>query len=131
MRLNDLAPTTFSLELITPAGTKTGVFVELVGMDSKPFVDGIKKTQAAAQNADAAGKKLSTDQKQRLSAETLAGCIVGWTGLSDEDGNPLPHSYDKALEILLDPRFTWINQAVDGAIETRQNFFRPNEIKAV
>lgn len=56
--------------------------------------------------------KTSDSINARLLAETI---LVDWSGLEDDDGNPLAFSNGKALDILADPSFVVFKNAVEWA----------------
>ena len=48
----------------------------------------------------------SSDLENDLTKQAVAKTVlVGWRNLDDEDGNPIPYSQEKALEIISDPAY--------------------------
>lgn len=117
MTLNDLRPTTKKIELIHPTQGNTGIYVELVGQDSKAFRERSKALmkQRLAEGKDA---KIDVDQLEKDNADLAATCVVGW----DEEVFG-PFSKEKAREIMGDPELTWIREQVEEAVKERTNFF--------
>jgi hypothetical protein len=61
-------------------------------------------------------KGLDTATADAINAQLLAETVlVGWAGLEDEDGSPLPITKARALEILSDPSLIAFRNAVEWA----------------
>ena len=68
--------------------------------------------------------KESTDaQILTAGAELLSAATVGWSNITDEKGNEIKFSTEKAIEIYSDIGFDWISNQTRAAIEERNNFF--------
>lgn len=74
---------------------------------------------AAAQGGDA---DLEVAKREELNTAFLAGCVVGWSGLS-EKGKAVKFSAKKASEILMDDRFIGIRHQVAAAVGDNKLFF--------
>jgi len=68
--------------------------------------------------------KESTDaQILAAGAQLLAAATVGWNNITDEKGNEIKFSLEKAVEIYSEIGFDWIANQARDAIEERNNFF--------
>jgi hypothetical protein len=119
MDLANLLPAQQELVIKLHDGTPTDVVFYLVGQDSKAFRE-VSKRHAQAYLA---ASKPDVNVLEKQNAELLAACIMNWKGLS-ENGNPVPYSSDKALELMLMPELTYIREQVEQFIAQRANFFR-------
>lgn len=62
------------------------------------------------------GGVVDFETRQQISARTLAETVLlGWEGLEDDDGKPLPYTADKAKELLSDPNLSAFRDAVAWA----------------
>jgi hypothetical protein len=56
---------------------------------------------------------LDPADERAASDESIIGAIlVDWSGVEDDDGNPIPYSRDKAREIITDPSLEAFREAV-------------------
>lgn len=63
---------------------------------------------------------------KELAAEFL---LLGWKGMEDDDGKPIPYSKEKALEIFKDPQLNDFYLFVIMTANNRENY-RVRELKA-
>ena len=68
-------------------------------------------------------KDSSDAEMLKAGAQLLAAATVGWSNITDEKGNEIKFSMDKAVEIYSDIGFDWIVNQVKDAVEKRNNFF--------
>lgn len=114
----NLFPQVTPMELIHPSGEPTGIFLQLVGQDSKQYRQVIK---ALAKQAPT-DKNTTNDIEftEMASAKMAAACIVGWT-----EGTQLGvYSEQAALDLMMNPEAGWIMEQVDVFASHRKNFFR-------
>jgi hypothetical protein len=125
MKVSSLLPTARDLPIKFVDGEPTGIVMKIVGHDSKQ-VHEVGKKFAMQLSED--GKNF--DLLEQRAAEVVAACVVGWTGLENEDGTPMPYSHEKAVELLSKPELSFIAEQVVRYAATRQNFFRRPESEA-
>jgi hypothetical protein len=122
MEITDLFPIAQDLRVLFPDGTDTGVTLRVIGSDSSKFRAVAKKYAQLS-----LGKEHPTvDEMDNQNAELCAVCVVGWTGLT-ENGEELPYSQEKALELMRKPELTFIREQVEGFVSKRANFFRKSK----
>lgn len=61
------------------------------------------------------------DQESR---ETLAACILGWNGYSDDTGADVAYSPGAALALANDPDMGWLRFQLNTALAERERFIR-------
>jgi hypothetical protein len=116
--LADLMPQATKMELVHPTRGPLGIYLEVIGQDSKPFRDLGKRLMKAR-----LGKKdgpVDVDQLEKDNAELAAACIVGWTDDQAFDG---PYSPARAIELMAMPELSWIREEVEAFVRERSNFF--------
>lgn len=53
--------------------------------------------------------KINKNLINELTTQSIAKCIlVDWKNIEDDQGNPIPYSFEKALEILKNPQYVEI-----------------------
>jgi tRNA splicing endonuclease len=113
------------LVLIHPVtGDDLGTTIHLLGIDSDAYKNATKKQQErilkqAMRNRNMGG--IESAERERMSLDLLASCIVGWDGL-ELDGQALPFSYDNATRVI--EEFPWIREQVDKAVHDRGFFVK-------
>lgn len=122
MKLTALLPNVAKMELTHPTLGATGITLSLIGQDTKVFRD--KAKIIAKSMVGKTSKDIDIDVMERQNLELAASCIVGWTGIQDDDGNELPYSPDKAFELMTDPGLRFLREQVEEFIAERKNFFR-------
>lgn len=125
MKINQLLPTAADLHIVLPDGESTGIVIKMVGQDSSAFrsaAKGIAQMLMAQED-----KKLDVEALEKQNIELLAACIVNWSGLEDEEGNPLPFTKTKAIELLSMPELAFVREQIERFVAKRQNFFRRNK----
>ena len=118
MKLEALMPSVAKMELVHPVKGPTGVFLHLIGQDTKVFRD---KARAVAKSLN--GKKPGTvefDQLEKQNVELAATCIVGW---SDEEAFGV-YTPARALELMQMDELSWVREQVEEFVKDRANFFR-------
>lgn len=123
MKLTDLKPSVASMEVVHPTMGATGVTLRLVGQDTKQFRD--KAKQIAKSVVGKGTKDVDLDAMQDQNLELVACCIVGWSGLEDDDGAELEYTPERALELIRNPELSFIKEQVEEFVADRKNFFRP------
>lgn len=119
---NDSIQTFSPKDPITEVEQKDVAF-DLMGCDSRVYRDCKREASnqviaKAAKNA----KKLTT--AEAIEAQTLdrvCRCIKGWRGVTDDNGQELPFSYDTALDFI--GKRSWLLEQLEEFIGERQNFF--------
>src|SRR5688572_24167571 len=104
MKLEQLMPSVAKMELIHPGTGATGLFLNLIGQDSKVFRD---KARAVAKSMT--GKKaneMDTAHLEKQNIELVAACVVGW---SDEEAFG-PYSPARAIEVMSMDELAWIKE---------------------
>ena len=130
MKLQSLFPHTAPLNIVDGSGNQTGITFEMVGADSKQYREAAKKAARLVLGKD---KEMSSDYDliEKSTAALYAACILGWSGLDDDDGSALPYSQAKALEFMVTPELSFIREQVEGFVFKRSEFFRPSTPAAV
>lgn len=130
MRLDELRPVGQELTIRYPNGKKgwvdgeeTDLKLSLVSADSKQFHAVVSRH---AQDALSRAEELPIVERQHQTAEQIAACVVGWTGLEDSNG-PIPYSHQKAIELMLNPELAFIREQVESFVVKRANFFRASQ----
>lgn len=109
-----------------PNGEDSGVTLKVVSLDGSA-----PRAVARAYAQSIVGTDtpdIAAMEKQN--AEIVSACIVGWSGLQDDDGQPLPYSADKCLELLGNSELAFIREQVETFVSKRVNFFRTSEAVA-
>ena len=111
---------------IDSAAIEAGVWVrDIPGMgDLAVKVRGLRNADYRRLNASLwgavpAAKKGDPAEADRIAVTLLAETIlIGWDGLTDDDGTPLPWSTERAVALLSDPDFALFRDAVTWAAST-------------
>lgn len=117
MKLENLLPSVAKMELNHPVNGPTGIFLSLIGQDSKVFRD---KAREIARNLNDKQGKVNPLDLEKQNVELVACCIVGW---SDEEAFG-PYSPARALELMQMDELSWVKEEVESFIKERSNFFR-------
>ena len=121
MKLEALMPTVAKMELVHPAKGPMGVYLHLIGQDTKAFRD---KARAVAKALNDKKNKVEFDQLEQQNIEMVATCIVGWSDeLSGEDGFGT-YTPARALELMQKEELSWVKEQVEEFVKDRANFFR-------
>jgi len=123
MEITQLFPVAQELTILLPDGTPTDIKLKLVGQDSTQFRTVAKKFAKQMLNNEG---KPDIDVLEAQNAELSAACIVGWSGLTENDAE-VPYSPQKAQELMALPQLAFIREQVEGYVAKRTNFFRPGE----
>jgi hypothetical protein len=119
-----LLPSTQDLPISNDAGQPTGIVLKVVGTNSKSYREAVKRSAKSMLGKEA---HQDFDLIERNNAHLAAACIVGWTGLLDERGEPVPYSPQTAIELMLMPELTYMKEAVEGFAADKARFFRPSD----
>lgn len=66
---------------------------------------------------------LPLDVLTRIEGEAAADTLIrGWEGLTDDDGDVVPYSPEKARELMTDPRYERFQDLIIGEAEHLENF---------
>lgn len=123
MKLTELSPRGQDLPIRWPdSDEETGIVFKVVSADSKQFFNVVTKH---AQEALGREKELPIPERQKQTAEQVAACIVGWTGIDD-----LTYSPENAVALMENPEYAFIREQVEGYVVKRSNFFRAGKGKA-
>lgn len=102
-----------------PDLTDSGITLQVIGHDSKAFREGAKRFGQRVMD----GEKQTVDFLDSQNTELVATCIVGWTGLEEDDGTPTPYSHAKAVELMGMPELAFVREQVEAYAGKRMNFF--------
>jgi hypothetical protein len=119
MKLSDLMPTSAQMELVHPTKGKLGVFLSIVGQDSKQYRE-VSKVLMRDRLANKE-KVIDVDKVEQDNATLIASCIVGW---SDDEALGGPYTPQRATELMMMPELSWIREEVQAFITERSNFFQ-------
>jgi len=82
------------------ASTATRAFRDAMEAAMLPYRELIR----ADQGKEKGERKFTDEMRTQVLREVVAKhVLVGWEGLEDDDGQPLPYSPERALELLSDP----------------------------
>lgn len=120
MKVSQLLPSTQPLPIAFPDGEPTGITLKVISSDSRV------PASLARTHYQELGKSSKVDllDAERRNIEVCAACIVGWTGLEDDEGNPLPYSPEQAKELLARTELSFVREQVQDFVAKRTNFFR-------
>ncbi len=113
-KISQLAAKPIEVELEHPTAGKTGIFIKLVGPQSKQFRDALDVFQKS-ENTEEDNLKL------------FASCLVGW----DEEAFEKPFSVEAAVEFFSAPENAWAANFLIPIVKDHTKFFRPLDGKAV
>lgn len=120
MRISALKPVSRELPVTLPSGEATGIVLTLISKDNAAF----RTAQKAIMTKSQDGYTPTIDELERMNCEMAAHCVTGWTGLEDENDQPIPFSHAKCVEIFMNPELTFIRESVEAFISMRAMFFR-------
>lgn len=120
--IQDLAAKPIKVELKHPTTDEAlGVFVTIVGKNSRRFKDRFYQSVAEAQ---AEPKELPNGEKmlaaERRGAELIATCIIGWDNQEFFGGEYTP---ERAMDLVVQPELSWVKDQVEVAILDSDRFF--------
>lgn len=108
------------IEILWPGGTEgTGWFVTLAGPGHPKSIAiseaaGKKnlRKQAQIEAATINGRKykpaeIEVDEQRRENVEGVVGRIIGWRGLTDDDGADVTFTDDAAIALFMDQKLGW------------------------
>ena len=106
-----------------------GMFITLIGKDSKEFRDFTRDRTNTRLRKDAMAQKRGKDPEIRTvegieaeNIELLVTCTKGWRGFIDDDGNEIPFNVQNA--IFMYKNFPDIYDSVNSAIGDLDNFMK-------
>jgi len=114
-----------TVEIKDENGGPTGVFFELAGpTHPKRKAIQFQLQRRVQQQLQKTGKvKIDDPAEQESEArEHLSAFTLGWTGLTDENGDTVPFSTAKALEIYEDDEYAWLVDQLQTALNERDRF---------
>lgn len=118
MKLSDIAVNAEAIEAgrWVPIGhIMPGVRLKVRGLENTDYRRLRNKLIADIPRAERL-KGVDTITLEKINGHLLAETVlVGWDGIEGEDGQPLPFSKSKALEVIIDPAFVVFRQAVEWA----------------
>jgi hypothetical protein len=131
-RFNDLFPTTIEIPFLDGRGEPTGATLKVVGADSQQYIDAAAKAYSLAQarkreaqiaeKAGVEGPQVDDPQfALQLNIDLVASCIVGWTGMLDDNDQEMPFSKEKVLALV---KLPYARQQVENALSKSADFFR-------
>lgn len=101
----------------------TDVVFTILGTDSDVFKDlQSERGRKLMEEVQARGKGYAPTREDmdRSTCELLAKCTVGWSGLAEDDGTPIPFSQDRAIDIYM--RYPRIRDQINTAMADPANF---------
>ena len=106
------------------SGEGSGVFIKVLGTDSKAFKQRSAELSRNAVDRRRArdGQPADPDENDSDEAELLSNCTVAWRGLENDDGTDLVFTKAKAKELYLN--YPLIKEQVDRAISDRARFIK-------
>ena len=111
---------TSELEITHPkTGIGTGVFITLLGVDSKEWRRESLKLRNENLKLQRKRNGVDAEKYDDDGIRLLAACTVGWRGLT-EDGQPVPFTPENVMRIYRD--FGFIRQQVDEFVSDIGNF---------
>ena len=106
-----------------------GMFITLIGKDSKEFRDYTRDKTNTRLRKDAMAQKRGKDPEIRTveaieaeNIELLVLCTKGWRGFIDDDGNEVPFNVQNA--IFMYKNFPDIYDSVNSAVGDLDNFLK-------
>jgi hypothetical protein len=124
MRLDQLYPISQTIDIKDGLGEKTDVKFQLVGPNSKQYMDMFRVVSKTLQGK--ADDENFTDLVLEGNYKIVAACVIGWEGLEDENGS-VSHSPEKAYELISNPELTFLREQVEAAFAERAKFFRKSK----
>lgn len=110
------------VEILTPAGEKSGVIFHVLGRDSDAYQNILAQhsRDRMAKMAKAGRSFVPTDTDFENEAVSLLVAVTkSWSNLS------LPFSQENADKIYRDKKFVLIREQVEAAVHDRQRFTKP------
>ena len=126
MDIASLFPIAQDLPIHLPDGSATDIVFKVVGQDSKQFHEVARRHFQALVEAK---EKPSIDKQAQDNAELLAATVVGWDNLTS-NGEPIPYSREKAIELLANPELSFLREQVEAYVTKRTHFFRAGSTEA-
>jgi len=128
--IKNLVPNVAKLELKYPiSGEPTGVFIKVVGQDSKQFYDAKVIMMKRFVEIQAQKKEIDVVEQEQLLLHALASCVVGW----DEEFNVCfksvdaqgtgAYRHDLVVEMFKNPEFSELRNQIDKFVGDRAHFF--------
>jgi hypothetical protein len=97
------------------------VTIKLLGPDSMVYRKANRDMVRKRVRANAVGEtETSFDDEDAENISLLARLTVGWSGVNDPKGDPIPFSYDAAVQLYT--RYPVIRDQVDLFVANRGNF---------
>lgn len=121
------------LEILWPEGTKgTGWIITLAGPGHPKAValsesygrESLRKA-ARIEAATVNGRKFKPDEgdvesTRRENVRSIVARMIDWRGLKDDNGDDVPFSDEKGMEVFLDPKLGWaFTQVVEYLADDR------------
>lgn len=126
MRIDQLFPIAQDLAILMPDGEPSGIVLKVISLDGSA-----PRAVARAYAQSVVGKdSASIEEMEQHSYNVLAACVIGWSGVQDENGNELPFSQEKVRELFGKSELSFIREQVEAFVSKRAHFFRRSESKA-
>ena len=103
MKLSELKTQNETIPVLHPEMGEVGIMFTVCDPMSREYV-----ANTSRMIADSKGASVAT----WVVNQALAG-VVDWSGIDDEEDNPIEFSEEKAKELLTDPAYYWMALAVD------------------
>lgn len=121
MKLSKLKPQTQELPVYLPNGEDTGIRLKVVSKDNARVRELQRELFVLSEKElDPAAKHRAVEQQAYKMA---AACVVDWSGIEDEEGNPLQFSKEQCEALFHDPELMYLTETVMEFAGKRQHFF--------
>lgn len=121
MKLSAFAPVPAELVINDNLGNPTPVIFSVTAMDlNGPSSTAAREIGRYIINNETPDPEVVHD----IDTKMIAAAIVGWTGLEDDNDQPIPYSPEKALELMRMPELSNVRRQVQKFASVRANFFR-------
>jgi len=98
-----------------------GVFVTVLGVDSKDYQVAVKKAVNSQVSRLKSTGALSEDATLGLEIAQVVAVIIGWRGI-ESGGEEVPYSNSKCLDLMT--KSPWMRNQIDEFLGDRKNFIK-------
>lgn len=116
-----------SVQVKDETGAPTGVFFELAGpTHPKRKAIGFAVARKAQAQYQKSGKLTLDDpvEQQLQAQENMAALTLGWTGFTDDAGQPVPYSTAAALALFSNDDYAWLLEQMQVALNEKERFMQ-------
>ncbi len=115
------------VEVKDETGAPSGVFFELAGpTHPKRKAIMLAQQRRLQQQLIKTGKMQLDDpaEQEQQTRENLAAFTLGWRGLTQPDGSPLPYSPEAARSLYENDEYAWLVDQLTAALTEKERFMR-------